>query len=100
LLEDSFRSLSCQDPPHVLNPHNAEIILLSYEGGGISCDHMTFSAIKDPDLVRFLLMINPMYHEDPDCAISLMYKTTLQSEALTVRWLFYLPVKRRKTFEK
>lgn len=85
MLVDSFESRSCQDPPHLINPYNSEVILLSYQGGRISCDHMAFSAITDPDLVKFQLMINPMYHEDPDCAFSLIYKSILQSKALTVR---------------
>ena len=88
----SFESHTCQSPKHPLNPSTSEVIILSYEGGSISCDHVAFSVLNDPDLLTFELMINPLYHEDPDCAIVLEYRTSLIKKALKVRqWSVHVP---------
>lgn len=82
-----FESHSCDTPPHHLNPLNSEVIVVSYEGGPIRCDYVAFTSFNDPDLVSYELMVNPLYHEDPDCAISLLYRSTLTSKELKVRRL-------------
>lgn len=81
----SFESHTCQSPAHPLNPSTSEVIILSYDGGSISCDHVAFSVLNDPDLLTFKLMINPLYHEDPDCSTVLEYRTSLIKKALKVR---------------
>nr|XP_022301002.1 uncharacterized protein LOC111109210 [Crassostrea virginica] len=78
----SFESHTCQSPAHPLNPSTSEVIILSYDGGSISCDHVAFSVLNDPDLLTFELMINPLYHEDPDCSTVLEYRTSLIKKAL------------------
>ncbi|XP_052680850.1 uncharacterized protein LOC128161577 [Crassostrea angulata] len=82
MFEVFFESHSCDTPPHHLNPLNSEVIVASYEGGPIRCDYVAFSTFNDPDLVTYELMVNPLYHEDPDCAISLLYRSTLTSKEL------------------
>ncbi|XP_061186378.1 uncharacterized protein LOC133194436 [Saccostrea echinata] len=83
VFEYSFTTYACENPSHVLNPLNAEVILLSYQGGDIRCHQISFSSLTDPDLLTFELMVNPLYHEDPDCSISLIYKALRKAEPLT-----------------
>ncbi|XP_062586608.1 uncharacterized protein LOC134248205 [Saccostrea cucullata] len=105
VFEYSFETHTCKDTPHVLNPLNAEVILLSYHGGDIRCHQIAFSALSDPDLVTFELMINSLYHEDPDCSTSLMYKALRDAEPLTsyncsrlAEEKYFIQMRRNSTF--